>query len=66
MSLTIPDDILRSLDMSEQEMLLELAVALYAARKISFGQARRLAGLVSFPGNSRRSKHSGALRYRAV
>jgi predicted HTH domain antitoxin len=45
MSLTIPDDILRSLDMSEQEMLLELAVALYAARKISFGQARRLAGL---------------------
>ena len=45
MLLTIPDDILSSLDMNEQELLLELAVALYAAEKISFGKARRLAGL---------------------
>ncbi|MCB0531338.1 MAG: UPF0175 family protein [Saprospiraceae bacterium] len=45
MLLTIPDEILSSLDMNEQELLLELAVALYAAEKISFGKARRLAGL---------------------
>lgn len=45
MLLTIPDDMLSSLDMSEQELLLEPAVALYAANKISFGQAHRLAGL---------------------
>ena len=45
MLLTIPDDILSSLDMNEDELLLELAVALYAAQKISFGKARRLAGL---------------------
>jgi len=45
MPLTIPDDILSSLDMNEEELLLELAVALYAAKKISFGNARRLAGL---------------------
>ncbi len=45
MSLTIPDDILSSLDMNEQELLLELAVALYAAQKISFGKARQLSGL---------------------
>ena len=45
MLLTIPDDIQSSLDMNEQELLLELAVALYAAKKISFGKARHLAGL---------------------
>lgn len=45
MPLTIPDDIQNSLDMNEQELLLELAVALYAAKKISFGKARQLAGL---------------------
>lgn len=31
--------------MSEKDLLIELAVALYAAQKISFGKARRLAGL---------------------
>ena len=45
MSLTIPDDIQSSLDMNEQELLRELAVALYAARKTSVGKARQLAGL---------------------
>jgi len=45
MVLTIPEDILGSLKMNEDELLLELAVALYAAQKISFGKARRLAGL---------------------
>ena len=45
MLITIPDDILDSLDMNEQELLLELAIAMYAAKKISFGKARLLAGL---------------------
>ena len=45
MLLTIPDDILSSLGMNEEELLVELAVALYATQKISFGTARRLAGL---------------------
>ncbi|MBK8191991.1 MAG: UPF0175 family protein [Lewinellaceae bacterium] len=45
MLLTIPDDIQNSLDMNEQDLLLELAIGLYAANKISFGKARQLAGL---------------------
>lgn len=45
MILSIPDDIFGSPIMSEQEILLELAIALYAANKISFGKARRLARL---------------------
>ena len=45
MQLTIPDDIFSSLGMTEQELLLEMAVGLYAAKKLSFGKARQLAGL---------------------
>ena len=45
MTITIPDDLLDSLDMSEEEVLKELAVTLYAVGKISFGKARRLARL---------------------
>ncbi len=45
MLLTIPDDVLGTLDMNEQELLLELAISLYSSEKISFGKARRLAGL---------------------
>jgi len=44
MTLSFPDDIFASLHMSEQEILLELALALYAAKKISFGKAHLLAG----------------------
>lgn len=45
MTLSLPDDVFRSLLLSEQEILLELAIALYAAKKISFGNARRIAQL---------------------
>ncbi len=45
MTITIPDDLYASLDMNEEELLRELAIALYAIGKISFGKARRLAGL---------------------
>lgn len=45
MTISLPDGIFGSVPLSEQEVLLELAIALYAAKKISFGNARRIAGL---------------------
>ncbi len=45
MLLTLPDDIISSEQFSEAELLMELAIALYVAGKISFGQARRRAGM---------------------
>lgn len=48
-SIRIPDDILESLRMPpdevEDELKKDLAVALYARRALSFGEARRLANL---------------------
>lgn len=41
MTLSIPDELIRTLHLSEGEILVELAVALYAANKISFSMARR-------------------------
>lgn len=43
MKLHLPDEIMRPLKLSEQELRTELAIALYAAKKISFGKARKLA-----------------------
>ena len=45
MLLTLPDNIIPAGQFTEEELLTELAVALYANGKISFGQARRLAGM---------------------
>lgn len=45
MLLTLPENIIPEGQFTEEELLTELAVALYAAGKISFGQARRLAGM---------------------
>jgi predicted HTH domain antitoxin len=44
MTLTIPDELLGT-KMTEEELRLELAVAMYAANRMSFGKARKLAGL---------------------
>jgi predicted HTH domain antitoxin len=41
----IEDDILQSAKLTEREIRLELAIALYAQQRLSFGQARKLAGL---------------------
>ena len=41
----IEDEILQSAKLTEQEVRLELAVALYAQQRLSFGQARKLAGM---------------------
>ena len=43
--LTISDNILNSAGLSANELLKEIAVYLYAKKKLSFGQARKLAGL---------------------
>ncbi|MEQ1746351.1 MAG: UPF0175 family protein [Saprospiraceae bacterium] len=41
----IEDDVLLSTKLTEQEVRLELAIALYAQKRLTFGQARKLAGL---------------------
>ena len=43
--LKIPEDILEAAGLTEQECLTELAVHLYADRRLPFAQALRLAGL---------------------
>jgi predicted HTH domain antitoxin len=45
MNITLPDDILQSAKISEAELKLEIAIVLYQQKKISLGQARRLAGI---------------------
>ncbi len=45
MQLHLPDEIILPLDLSEEELRMELAIALYAAKKISFGKARKLADI---------------------
>ena len=43
--LTISDEILQNANMTPQQLLQEVAVYLYAKNRLSFGQARKLAGL---------------------
>jgi predicted HTH domain antitoxin len=43
--LRIPEDILKAAGLTEKECLVELAVHLYAERRLAFAQALRLAGL---------------------
>jgi predicted HTH domain antitoxin len=43
MKLYLPDEIIQPLNLTEDDLRLELAIALYAAKKISFGKARKLA-----------------------
>lgn len=45
MTLEIADDIVRKTRLSEREMRIEFAVYLFQKYHLSFGQARRLAGL---------------------
>lgn len=48
LSIEIPDDILTSARMTPAEMRLELAIALYSARRLSVGKARELAEMSLF------------------
>ncbi len=44
----IENSILEAANMSEQELKVELAILLYAQKRLSFGQARRIAGMGYF------------------
>lgn len=45
MSITIPDDILRASNMTEDELKLEIAILLYQQGKISSGKVRAWTGI---------------------
>ena len=45
MNVTIPDALASSMQMSEADLRLELAVALYRDQKVTLGQASKLAGM---------------------
>ncbi|MBW3571507.1 MAG: UPF0175 family protein [Gemmatimonadetes bacterium] len=44
-TLSIPDEVLRSANMTEQEMVVELAIALYQREKVTIEQAAGMAGM---------------------
>lgn len=46
--LIIEDSVLQAANMSEQELKVEIAVLLYGQNRLSFGQARKLAGMDYF------------------
>ena len=48
MPVTVPDSVLHTTRMTEEEMLQELAVALFAKEKLTLGQAAVLAGMNQF------------------
>ena len=48
MPVTIPDDVLAAAHLSEPELRLELAVALFREERLTLGQASRLAELDQF------------------
>lgn len=45
MKITIPDDILRSAGLTEDGLMVEIAVMLYAQERIGMGRACRLCGM---------------------
>ncbi|MEM7658934.1 MAG: UPF0175 family protein [Bacteroidota bacterium] len=45
MTIEIADELLRQTRLSEEELKLELAIRLFEIERLSFGQARKLAGL---------------------
>jgi predicted HTH domain antitoxin len=45
MSLTIPDEVLETIGMSEAELIQEIAIILFQEKKLSVGRASHLAGM---------------------
>ena len=43
--LVVPKEVLKSAHMSPEEMLVEMATHLYATKRLTMGQAKRMAGL---------------------
>ncbi len=49
MSLTIPDDLFEAAQLTEAEMLQELAVTFFQKERLTLAQAARLAGMARLP-----------------
>ena len=45
MTITLSDDLIRQTNLTEAELRMELALRLFETERLSFGQARRLAGV---------------------
>ena len=61
--LVIPKEVLASIRMSHDEMLIELAVHLYDIRRLTMGQAKRLAGLHQIAFQHEMAKRNVYLNY---
>ena len=48
MALAISDELLRTIQMSEKEMLVEISVMLFQQEKLTLGQASELTGMEQF------------------
>ncbi len=46
--LTISQDLLKNIHLTETEFMIEMSLWLFSARKISFGMAKKLAGMDVF------------------
>lgn len=58
---TIPDDILETAGLTEKDCLIELAVHLYAERRLTIGQALRLSQLSRLEFESELARHDISL-----
>jgi predicted HTH domain antitoxin len=61
--LIVPREFLESANMSEDEMRIDLAVHLYATRRLSMGKAKKLAGLDLFSFQKEMAKRDVYLNY---
>ncbi len=61
--LIVPREFLESAKMSEDEMRIDLAVHLYATRRLSMGKARKLAGLDLISFQSEMAKREVCINY---
>ncbi|MFM9903885.1 MAG: UPF0175 family protein [Pyrinomonadaceae bacterium] len=61
--LVIPKDLLAKMHMSRDEMLIELAVHLYDIRRLTMGQAKRLAGIDQIAFQHEMAKRNVYLNY---
>lgn len=61
--LVIPKEVLQNTHMSRDEMLIEIAVHLYDIRKLTMGQAKRLAGLDQIAFQHEMAKRNVYLNY---
>lgn len=63
MILTISDDLIRQANLSEAELRMELALRLFETERLSFGQARSLAGVDVITFQQRLAHHRIPLHY---